>query len=1080
MNKKVETAGMVMALLAAAPMSGGQMAYAGGVNNAAPAASIQQNETACKGVVKDATGETVIGASIIVEGTNLRTVTDIDGNFTLNGVKKGASIQISYIGYTTKVVKWNGAPLDVLLEDDKKMLEEVVVVGYGTQKKVNVTGAVSMVGSEILEDRPVTNASQALQGAVPGLNFSTNSNGGMLDNTMAISIRGTGSIGNGSSDAPLILIDGIEGDINTVNPNDIESVSVLKDAASASIYGTRAAFGVILVTTKSGKSGKVRVNYSGDVRFSTATQLPEMLNSLQFANYWNVANKNATGSDYFNEETMIRIEKYLNGEYKDPSQTEYYGVVVNPSNNRYNLYGGSFANTNWFDEFYKKNVPSTQHNLSLSGGTDKVSWLISAGYLMNNGLIRHGHDEFDRYTMNGKISAQLASWAKVEYSTKFMRSDYEKPQYLSGLFFHNIARRWPTCPTIDPNGHYPDGMEIAELEDGGTTATRNNQFTQQLNFIFTPVKGWNIHLEGAMRNEFYKSKTDMFPVYSYYADGTRWQRDSGYGSVASVSDYRSETDYFSVNAYTDYTHSLGMHNLKGMLGVNFEKYGTDNISASGTHLITNDFPYLSLTQKNPRVSDAYWHRATAGYFMRLNYDYDSKYMMEFNLRYDGSSRFTNDNRWAWFPSVSTGWNVARENFFKPLANVVSTLKLRASWGQLGNTSSYYNSFADWYPFYQQQGVGSQNSSWLINGQKQNTASLPSIVNSTMTWETVETYDVGFDFALLSNRLTGSFDWYSRTTKDMIGPAPVLGSVLGTDAPRTNNCKMRSSGWEFELQWRDQIGDFKYGAKFNISDATSKILEYPFEGEFDNQNIYGYYNGKKLGEIWGYETKGIAQSNEEMASWLEKNKPNWGTNWQAGDIMYKDLNGDNKVNSGAGTLKDHGDLKRIGNSTPRYNFGINLNAEWKGIDFSIFFQGVMKCDWNPGAGQPYFWGVVGDEWQSCGFKEHLDYWSETNKNAYYPKPYLNGSTQKNQQAQTRYLQSAAYMRCKNIQLGYTLPQTITEKAGMNRVRAYLSCDNLFTVTGLSKIFDPEALNGGWGSGKLYPLQRTIAVGLNVTF
>lgn len=1045
------------------------------------ALAVNAQNAIVKGVVKDTSGEPVIGASVKVKGSNTTgTVTSIDGDFSLNGVQKGQTLVITYIGCDPQEIKWTGQTLDIVLKDNSQSLNEVVVVGYGTQKKVNVTGAVSMVGSEILEDRPVTNASQALQGAVPGLNFSINSNGGMLDNTMAISIRGTGSIGNGSSDAPLILIDGIEGDINTVNPNDIESVSVLKDAASASIYGTRAAFGVILVTTKSGKSGKVRVNYSGDVRFSTATQLPEMLNSLQFANYWNVANKNATGSDYFNEETMIRIEKYLNGEYKDPSQTEYYGVVVNPSNNRYNLYGGSFANTNWFDEFYKKNVPSTQHNLSLSGGTDKVSWLISAGYLMNNGLIRHGHDEFDRYTMNGKISAQLASWAKVEYSTKFMRSDYEKPQYLSGLFFHNIARRWPTCPTIDPNGHYPDGMEIAELEDGGTTATRNNQFTQQLNFIFTPVKGWNIHLEGAMRNEFYKSKTDMFPVYSYYADGTRWQRDSGYGSVAKVSDYRSETDYFSVNAYTDYTHSLGMHNLKGMLGVNFEKYGTDNISASGTHLITNDFPYLSLTQKNPRVSDAYWHRATAGYFMRLNYDYDSKYMMEFNLRYDGSSRFTNDNRWAWFPSVSAGWNVARENFFKPLANVVSTLKLRASWGQLGNTSSYYSSFADWYPFYQQQGVGSQNSSWLINGQKQNTASLPGIVNSTMTWETVETYDVGFDFALLSNRLTGSFDWYSRTTKDMIGPAPVLGSVLGVNAPRTNNCKMRSSGWEFELQWRDQIGDFKYGAKFNISDATSKILEYPFEGEFDNQSINSYYNGKKLGEIWGYETKGIAQSNEEMNSWLEKNKPNWGTNWQAGDIMYKDLNGDNKVNSGAGTLKDHGDLKRIGNSTPRYNFGINLNAEWKGIDFSIFFQGVMKCDWNPDAGQPYFWGVVGDEWQSCGFKEHLDYWSETNKNAYYPKPYLNGSTQKNQQTQTRYLQSAAYMRCKNIQLGYTLPQAITEKAGMNRVRAYLSCDNLFTVTGLSKIFDPEALNGGWGSGKLYPLQRTIAVGLNVTF
>ena len=285
----------------------------------------------------------------------------------------------------------------------------------------------------------------------------------------------------------------------------------------------------------------------------------------------------------------------------------------------------------------------------------------------------------------------------------------------------------------------------------------------------------------------------------------------------------------------------------------------------------------------------------------------------------------------------------------------------------------------------------------------------------MTWETVETYDVGFDFALLSNRLTGSFDWYSRTTKDMIGPAPVLGSVLGTDAPRTNNCKMRSSGWEFELQWRDQIADFKYGV-----------------------------------------------------------------NWQAGDVMYKDLNGDNKVTSGAGTLKDHGDLKRIGNSTPRYNFGINLNAEWKGIDFSVFFQGVMKCDWYPGQGQPYFWGAIGDLWQSTCFKEHLDYWSENNKNAYYPKPYLNGDAQKNQRTQTRYMQSAAYMRCKNIQLGYTLPQAITEKAGMSRVRAYVSCDNLFTLTSLSKIFDPEALGGGWGTGKLYPLQRTIAVGLNVTF
>ena len=495
------------------------------------AATMYAQNIKITGTVTDSSGEPIIGASVTVEGTKSGTVTDVNGKFSMQAPAKG-QLRVSYLGFKNEVVKIAGHNVvNIEMKSADTELNEVVVVGYGTQKKLNVTGAVSMVGSEILEDRPVTNVTQALQGAVPGLNFTANSNGGMLNNSMAITIRGTGSIGNGSSDSPLILIDGIEGDLNSLNPNDIESVSVLKDAASASIYGTRAAFGVIIVTTKSGKSGKVRINYSGDVRFSTATQLPNMVNSLEFANYWNVANRNSGNSDEFDSEAIEHIKKYMNGEYTDPTQPEYYGVTVG-TNGRYGLYGASFANTNWFDEFYKKNVPSTQHNLSMSGGTDKVNWLISAGYLLNNGLIRHGHDELDRYTMNGKINAQLASWARVEYSTKFTRSDYERPQYLTGLFFHNIARRWPTCPTIDPNGHYPDGMEIAELEEGGTTTQRTNIFTQQLNFIFTPVTGWNIHLEGAMRNNFYKSKTDQFPVYSYYADGTRWQRDSGYGSVA--------------------------------------------------------------------------------------------------------------------------------------------------------------------------------------------------------------------------------------------------------------------------------------------------------------------------------------------------------------------------------------------------------------------------------------------------------------------------------------------------------------------------------------------------------------------
>jgi len=375
-----------------------------------------------------------------------------------------------------------------------------------------------------------------------------------------------------------------------------------------------------------------------------------------------------------------------------------------------------------------------------------------------------------------------------------------------------------------------------------------------------------------------------------------------------------------------------------------------------------------------------------------------------------------------------------------------------------------------------------NSSWLIDGKKQNTSSLPGITNATLTWETVETWDIGLDFGAFNNRLTGSFDWFSRTTKDMIGPAPILGSVLGTNAPATNNCDMRSTGWELEISWKDQIGDVKYGARFNISDSKSKILSYPYDGEFDAQNIGSYYNGKILGEIWGYESAGIANSQDEMDKWLASgNKPNWGSNWSAGDIMYKNIDGKDGVTSGASTLADHGDLKRIGNDTPRYRVGLNLDASWKGFDFSVFFQGVLKRDWAFGEGDPYFWGATGNMWQSTVFEEHLDYWREDNQDAYYPKPYF-GEIRKNQRTQDRYLQDASYIRCKNIQLGYTLPSSILAPAGISNCRVYVSCDNLFTLTNLSSVYDPEALSGySWfTSGKTYPLQRTLAFGVNLSF
>lgn len=1067
--------------------------YCGGIQTsfAAGAAGtevVQQNGT-CSGTVKDGTGETIIGASVVVKGSSNGTITDIDGSFSLRNVRQGSIIQISFVGYQPQEVRWTGTPLNIILKEDSKLLDEVVVVGYGTQKKVNVTGAVSMVNADAIEARPVANVSQALQGAIPGLNLTTSSSGGDLNTTMRINIRGTGTIGDGSVDSPLILIDGIEGNMNTLNPNDIESVSVLKDAASASIYGSRAAFGVILITTKSGKAGKVRVNYSGDVRFSTATQVPDMVDSYSFATYFNRASVNAGGSNQFNEETLERIQKFQRGEYTDPTKPEYYGTVANTGNNKWADYTGAFANTDWFKEFYKKNVPSTQHNLSLSGGTEKFNWSVSGSILSQNGLIRHGHDELNRYTMNSKISAELAKWARVEYSTKWMRTDFEKPQYLTGLFFHNIARRWPTCPVIDPNGHWSEGMEIAELEEGGIYREHKDHFTQQVKFTFTPLAGWNIYAEGAMRTQNEKYTRSRIPVYHYYVDNTPFLRDSGYGSKTSVSDERFRQNYYAVNVYSDYTRSFGKHNGKLLLGVNYEHYNQDGMWGSGTDLTTADKPYLSQTQADKKNGDSYWNRATAGYFSRLNYDYDGKYLFEANIRYDGSSRFVADKRWAWFPSFSVGYNIAREDFFEKLTDDISLLKLRASWGQLGNTSSKYDSFWDWYPFYQQQSISSASGGWLINGQKTNIANRPGIVNNSMTWETVETWDIGLDWAAFNNRLTGSFDWYSRTTKDMIGPAPKLGSVLGVDAPKTNNCDMRTTGWELEISWRDRIHDFKYGARLNLSDARSKILTYPNE----SKNIHTYYNGKYLNEIWGYESEGIAQTDAEMTEWLAKNKPNWGGNWGAGDIKYKNLvdrkdaNGkiidEGIVNSGNNTLDDHGDLKRIGNSTPRYNFGLNLDAEWKGFDFSIFFQGVLKRDWHFGSNDPYFWGAVGNMWQSAAFKEHMDYWTPENTGAYYPKPYF-GNIDKNHMTQTRYLQDASYIRCKNIQFGYSLPQSVLHPVGLNNCRIYVSCDNLFTLTSLSSIYDPEVFGSygdeGWGAAKTYPLQRTISVGVNLSF
>lgn len=1044
-------------------------------------AAVVQQQAVCKGTVVDSNGEPIVGASVfaVSNGHKKGSVTDLDGNFEIDGIASGSSLTISYVGYKTQQVTWSGKDLKVTLQESSEMLDNVVVVGYGTQKKVNLTGAVSVVSSKALDSRPVTSVAQALQGEVPGLNFSVGNSGGSLNSRMSMNIRGVGTIGEGSNAAPLVLIDGSEGDLYSISPNDIESISVLKDASSSAIYGSRAAFGVILVTTKSGKDSRMNVSYNGNVRFSTATQIPEMPNSYDFARYWNDAAANSGAPAPFKQDILDKIKNHINGTPKpgDEATTTWAGYAANEP---WSMYTGSWNNVNWFDEMYKSGVPSTEHNVALSGGGSKVNYYLSGAVLSQRGLIRHGKDQLKRYNFSGKITANLKDWFTVTYNTKWIREDYSRPSYMTGLFFHNIARRWPTNPVYDPNGHYVHGNEILQMENGGLDATQQDKLYQQLALEFRPLKGWKIRLEGNYNTVHYYNHWDVLPIYYYDPDQklipAAWS--GGYAAGKSdVGDSMSRNNYYNGRFFTEYMFTLNdKHDFKFLAGLDMESNRYTSLGAARADLISPLVPSLNnATHKDVRPSFSNTQWATMGAFGRINYAYDSRYLAEFSIRRDGSSRFIGDKTWSTFPSFALGWNIANEQFFKPLTKTVNTLKLRATYGALGNTN-----IKALYPWFLSQPANASASSWLVNGQRVNISNAPGLVSPSLTWESVRSWNIGLDFGMFNNRLQGTFDYYVRTTKDMVGPAPAHPSILGVELPKENNSDMRSNGWDLEVRWRDRIGQVGYGIKLVLSDDYQTITRF----HNPNRLLSKWCEGKRMGDIYGYLVEGIAQTNEQMNEWLTNNKPSWGSNWAAGDVMYKDLNGDKKVNSGKSTYDDMGDLTKIGNSLPRYRFGITLDANWNGFDFLIFMQGVGKRDfWDD---SPYSVGANTGMWQAAAFKDHLDYWRPAtdtnlgpNPNGFYPRP-LFGQGSKNFQTSDRYLQNAAYMRIKNIQLGYTLPTAIASKIGANRIRFYFSAENLATFTKMNKIFDPEATGGDWGPGKIYPLQRTVSFGLNLNF
>ena len=1061
MLKRLKTVSMMLFLMGASTGA----AFAVTSTGADDVKITQQSETAT-GVVKDALGETVIGASVIVKGTTNGTITDFDGNFSLAGVKKGDIIQISFVGYVTQEVAWNGTPLNVVLNDDTQALEEVVVVGFGTQKKVNLTGAVSTVDSKAISARPVNSVTDALQGAVAGLNLSTPSSGGMLNSTKSLNIRGTGTIDQGSSVNPLILIDGMEGDMNALNPQDIENISVLKDASAASIYGSRAAGGVILITTKGGKEGKATINYNNSFRFNSPLNMPEMMDSYTWAQYMTLAARN-NGESFYSDAKLTAIQEAM----KDPSKP----TMFRNSGGRWEVWDVldllPVGNTDWLKEHFGNSF-SQEHTMSVNGGSEKIKYYFSANFLDQDGVLRHGDDNKQRYTVTGKINASLTDWMQMTYTTRFSRTDFQTPTIMSSgtdEFYFNACRYWPTIPTTDPNGHYVPESYIERLENGGIYRTQSDVLSQQLALRITPLEGWVINAELNYRINNDNNHNENITTYGYNADNVPFV---DYYSNSWVQEYNYKSNYFNPNIFTEYSFSLKEdHNFKVMAGFQSEWLRDRSITAN-QYGINAGLPTLNTTSSNPKVSGGYASWATAGFFGRLNYDYKGRYLFEANIRYDGSSRFLSENRWSVFPSFSAGWNIAHEAFFEDYTDYVNTLKLRASWGELGNQNTN-----NWYPFYPTIGYYTGSNGWLVNNKKPNYATQPSMVSSTLTWEKNRTWEIGLDWGAFNNRLTGSFGYYQRNTYDMVGDGAELPDVLGITEPKVNNLEMTSKGWDLQISWRDQINDFRYGASLTLSDNTVTIDQYPN----DSKNLGKYYAGAKIGDIWGYTTVGIANSQQEMDNHLaQANQSALGSNWTAGDIMYADLNGDKKVDTGEYTLDNHGDLTIIGNSTPRYNFGLNLDAAWKGFDLKVFFQGTLKRDYWPGNSET-FWGAMGTgKWWALGFTYHSDYWSPENTDAYYPAP--NWGAGRNMKTQTRYLQNAAYCRLKNITLGYTLPKNITEKFYVQNLRVFASAENLFTITNFTEAGDPELIGAGYGGkiGVTYPLSKTVSVGLSVTF
>ena len=1038
------------------------------------------------GNVTNTAGEPIIGATVLEKGnTTNGTITDIDGNFTIN-LPATATLSISYIGYITQEIQVGyQTSFKVVLKDDTKTLDEIIVVGYGSQKKANLTGAVSSVKmDEALGDRPLLNAADALQGAVPGLFVS---NGGNAPGTSkSFQIRGAYSLGVKNSDGtygntikPLVLIDNVEGDIDMINPEDIESINVLKDAASAAIYGARAAGGVILVTTKRPKgASRFELNYNNNFAFGKAVNLPKQAPLMDYLQaYLDCGYSDAYWS--LGSPSVSKWMEYLTAYQKDPSSfnTVGDGIYVDESGVPYYL-----NEKDLYKNFMETSFQMT-HNISASGGTDKLRYRISGGYNSNDGVLISDRDKFERMNVNSFISADVTKWFTQEITMSYAHSLQTSPGGMGGVYNTRLVSYYP-------EGELPASVNTLADEDLPLFTPRNQILYSNpvnnkndnprifLKSILKPLKG----LEAVFEYTFDKNIYD----YHWYTGQYDYTTIQGGSSKSFVDDYlrkyKQHTNYNSINVYATYNKDFGNHHFKVMAGFNQESSYQETLDTYSYNQAVLDVPAMSSGTGTIKATDSYSEYAIRGGFFRVNYNYLDKYLLEVNGRYDGSSKFPKSSRFGFFPSVSAGWQIAQERFMNSTRHWLDGLKLRASYGVIGNQN------INPYTFTPSMSVNNKATSWIIDDTYVTSiSSLPALVSQNFTWEKVGTINVGLDVNLFNNRLSGVFEWYQRNTNGMLAPGVQLPAVVGASAPYQNTADMRTRGWELSLNWRDQIGKVGYRIGFNLSDYKSEIIKY--DDNAATKLLSSYYPGQTLGEIWGYVVDGYYTVDDfvDTSSWQLKEGVTSinGYNVRPGDVKFKNLRDDdtstNVITSGDNTFDNPGDRKVIGNTTPRYQYGINLGMNYAGFDLNVILQGTGKRDYwisnvltfpmNGDNFVPLFEGLS-DYWMPKD-PDNGD-WSAVNPNAKYPRIYGNrGNSGSNLRQSDKYLSDASYLRIKNITLSYKLPKKWVNQIFLNQMKAFVSIENVATFTSLPSGIDPERIE--WN----YPAFRTVSFGVNIT-